>query len=152
MAKRRLFKPDARIVQAPPRPLPVRVGLALLVTALCAACLWAVSVVDSNSRAVGWNQPRTEFAAALTGTTLRVTAFGEQFALPLSGAQAAARRVTQAASRYWNAAQRAQPGACQLAAQAGVRQAAAAWPRVARAFAHVWQAARDEWSSLFATG
>lgn len=133
MAKHRFFKPNPRVIHAPRRPWPLRAGMALLVTALCAFACWAVSVVDTNSRLVGWNQPRAEFGAVQTGGSLRVTAFGEQFLLPLGGLRAAADAAGHIAGRYGLAVLRAKPAAVQLGTQLCARQAVHVWPRVAHA-------------------
>ncbi len=136
--KLRLFKVNDRIVQAPPRARAAKVITGLFLAGMVAAFLAAMGVVDYQSRAVGWNQHRQEFAVSFTEDEARVTVFGASGTFALQPAYRAAAYVR----RYQQGVDTLKPAPVWLAEGAGTALLRAQGWRVQRAALSLWDAAQ----------
>ena len=70
------FHKDGGVAHAPRRPRALRVATGLFLAGIAALFMTGIGVVDHQSRAVGWDQYRQEFAVSISANTMRVTLFG----------------------------------------------------------------------------
>ncbi|MFT8887889.1 MAG: hypothetical protein ABF904_03650 [Ethanoligenens sp.] len=137
--KRPFWKPNDRIVQAPPRPRAVRILTGLFLAVVAASFITAVGVVDYQSRVVGWNQHQQEFGILLTKDDIKITLLGMKgtFALqPVYQSVAYARKYQQGVDTI-------KPASAWLAQAVGrVAVQAQGW-RVRRAVLLLWGHAGD---------
>lgn len=148
MMKRHVSKQSVHVVKAPPRPFLVRAGVALLLAALCALFLFAVAVVDRNSRKVGWDQPRTEFSVSVEGDELRLAAFGTARTVPLSQVRAVTDTAQAVAGRAYAVIQSLKLPTARLTQAACIQVGQKEGWRVWRAVLCVWDAGQTRLQAL----
>lgn len=96
---------------------------------MVAVFLTAMGVVDYQSRAVGWNQHRQEFAVSFMGDDVRLTVFGASGTFALQPAYHAAAYI----QRYQQGMDTLKPAPVWLAQEAGTLLLRAQGQRVRQA-------------------